>query len=82
MSGLRAAAARLGRDYMMRRRIFMAFWGVVICSFSVGFYRLSAFGTDPYQCLAEGVSNKVPLGFGNVLTLWSSCFLCAKNISA
>lgn len=50
------------------RRLAMSFFGVVVCSFSVGFFRLSAFGTDPYQCFAEGVANMVPIGFGNVLT--------------
>ena len=62
-------------DKRMWRRVFMALVGVVICSFSVGFYRLSAFGTDPYQCLAAGVANKVPLGFGNVLTIMNCILL-------
>ena len=62
-------------DTRMWRRVFMALVGVVICSFSVGFYRLSAFGTDPYQCLAAGVANKVPLGFGNVLTIMNCVLL-------
>jgi len=62
-------------DRMMLRRILMAFVGVVICSFSVGFYRLSAFGTDPYQCLAAGVDNYVPLSFGNVLTIMNCLLL-------
>ena len=53
----------------------MALVGVVICSFSVGFYRLSAFGTDPYQCLAAGVDNLVPLSFGNVLTIMNCILL-------
>ena len=51
------------------RRLAMSFLGVAVCSFSVGFFRLSAFGTDPYQCLAAGLANKLPLGFGNVLTI-------------
>ena len=55
-------------DAMMRRRIFMAFFGVMLCSFAVGFFRLSDFGTDPYQCLAAGLSNVIPIGFGNTLT--------------
>ena len=55
-------------DALMRRRIFMAFFGVMLCSFAVGFFRLSNFGTDPYQCLAAGLSNVIPIGFGNTLT--------------
>ena len=69
MSKLNFAALRGQLDQMMWRRIWMALVGVVICSFSVGFYRLSDFGTDPYQCLAAGVDNLVPLSFGNVLTI-------------
>ena len=62
-------------DVMMRRRIMMAFFGVLLCSFAVGFFRLSDFGTDPYQCLAAGVSNVVPIGFGNVLTIMNCLLL-------
>ena len=62
-------------DVMLRRRIFMAFFGVMLCSFAVGFFRLSDFGTDPYQCLAAGLSNVIPLGFGNVLTILNCILL-------
>lgn len=59
------------------RRLVMSFLGVVVCSFSVGFFRLSAFGTDPYQCLAAGVANQLPFGFGNVLTGLNVLFFLA-----
>ena len=62
-------------DALMRRRVLMAFFGVLLCSFAVGFFRLSNFGTDPYQCLAAGVSNVVPLDFGNVLTILNCVLL-------
>lgn len=62
-------------DVMLRRRIMMAFVGVMLCSFAVGFFRLSDFGTDPYQTLAAGLANVVPLGFGNVLTLLNCILL-------
>lgn len=51
------------------RRLAMSFLGVVVCSFSVGFFKLAQFGTDPYQCLCTGISNKVPIGYGNVQAL-------------
>lgn len=75
MSKLNFAALRGKLDQIMWRRIWMALVGVVICSFSVGFYRLSDFGTDPYQCLAAGVDNLVPLSFGNVLTIMNCILL-------
>ena len=34
-------------DARFRRRVFMAFVGVLLCYFSVGFFRLSDFGTEP-----------------------------------
>ena len=62
-------------DRRLLRRVFMAFLGVVVCSFSVGFYRLSNFGTDPYQCFCGGLSNYIPIGFGNVMMLMNCLLL-------
>lgn len=73
MADFRARLPKM--DRMMVRRLVMAFAGVVICSFSVGFFRLSQFGTDPYQCLAAGFANVVPIGFGNVLTILNCALL-------
>ncbi len=57
------------------RRLAMSFFGVVTCSFSVGLFQLSRFGTDPYQCLMTGLSNRIPIGYGNVQVLMNVLLL-------
>ncbi len=56
-----------------KKRIFMAFVGVCISGFSVGLFRLSLFGTDPFQCFANGIANVVTenfaIGFGTLYTI-------------
>ena len=56
-----------------KKRIIMAFAGVCISGFSVGLFRLSLFGTDPFQCFANGIANAVtnvfPIGFGTLYTI-------------
>lgn len=51
----------------------MAFAGVCISGFSVGLFRLSLFGTDPFQCFANGIANVVTenfaIGFGTLYTI-------------
>ena len=36
------------------KRLLMTSIGVLVCSFSVGMFNLSAFGVDPFQCFAQG----------------------------
>ena len=36
------------------KRLLMTSVGVIVCSFSVGMFNLSAFGVDPFQCFAQG----------------------------
>lgn len=59
----------------LRCRILMSLAGVLLCSFSVGFFRLSRFGTDPYQCLAAGLDRLLPFGFSAVLTVLNCLLL-------
>lgn len=49
-----------------RKRIFMAFIGVALCGFSVGLFKMSMFGTDPFQCFANGLWNITQIGFGTL----------------
>ena len=46
------------------RRVIMTIFGVLIAGFSVGMFNFSAFGMDPFQVLAHGISKHLPLGFG------------------
>lgn len=38
----------------MLKRLLMTATGVLVCSFSVGMFNISAFGVDPFQCFAQG----------------------------
>ena len=60
-----------------RRRLCMAIAGVVICALSVGFFKQAAFGTDPFQCLCNGLDNVVPLRFGTLYVVVCLILLAA-----
>lgn len=46
------------------RRVIMTVFGVLIAGFSVGMFNFSAFGMDPFQVFAHGISMYIPLGYG------------------
>lgn len=50
-----------------KKRVAMTLIGVSLAGFSVGLFKMSLFGTDPFQCFASGVSNQISfLGFGTL----------------
>ena len=51
------------------KRIFMAFIGVCMSGFSVGLFKMSLFGTDPFQCLVSGIWNLIGMNFGTLYTI-------------
>lgn len=67
-------------------RILMAVIGVLVGGASVGLFKMSVFGTDPFQCLMNGLNNVIPIGFGtiyvivNLLMLIGIFFLDRKYI--
>ena len=69
LSHFRQAAGAFFRPGEQRRRLLMALFGVVICALSVGFFRQAAFGTDPFQCMCNGIDNVVPLDFGTLYVI-------------
>lgn len=50
-------------------RIFMSVVGVCTGGFSVGLFKASMFGTDPFQCLMNGLNKAVPIQFGILYTI-------------
>ncbi len=58
-------------------RIFMAVFGVLICGVSVGLFRMSLFGTDPFQCFMNGLNNVIPMSFGTIYALVNLLMLVA-----
>lgn len=53
----------------LARRIIMTTFGTLLCGVSVGLFRNSAFGVDPFQCFCGGIANIVPLDFGTLYLL-------------
>ncbi len=45
-------------------RIFMCVFGVIMCSIAVGFFKLAAFGIDPFQAFMNGLNKVIPISFG------------------
>ncbi len=59
----------------MQKRLFMTVIGVVICSLSVGLFKLAAFGVDPFQAFAAGADALIPIAFGTLYTILNLCLL-------
>lgn len=57
------------RDPLLSRRVWMALLGVLLSGVSVGLFKRSMFGVDPYQCFVNGLANVIPIGFGTLYAL-------------
>ena len=53
----------------------MSVFGVVICGISIGFFKRSAFGVDPYQTLMNGLNAVLPISFGTLYVIANLCLL-------
>ena len=51
---------------MKSKRIFMSVLGVMIGAVSVGFFKLAAFGVDPFQSFMSGIHQMIPIQFGTL----------------
>lgn len=56
-------------------RLCMAVFGVLIGGASIGFFRVSLFGTDPFQCLLEGVAQVAPISYTHLYMIASGIIL-------
>ena len=57
-------------DKKIKKRILMAFIGVIVSGLAVGLFRNARFGTDPFQVFVNGISNKVTfMDFGTLYML-------------
>lgn len=54
---------------MKSKRIFMSVVGVMVCAISVGFFKLAAFGVDPFQTFMSGMDQLIPIDFGTLYVL-------------
>lgn len=54
---------------MKSKRIIMSAAGVLIGAVSVGFFKLAAFGVDPFQVLMGGFDKLIPIEFGTLYVI-------------
>ena len=57
------------RDALLPRRIAMAALGILLTGISIGFFKRSLFGVDPYQCYVNGLANVIPIRYGTLYAL-------------
>lgn len=70
MAGKRQHMKIISLNKRMYKRIIMTVAGVTLGGFSVGLFKLSLFGTDPFQCFVNGISNVVSfMSFGTLYTI-------------
>ena len=63
------------------RRIGMTVAGVLLCAFSVGFFKASLLGVDPFQVLCAGLDHVIPIPFGTLYVLINVVLLCAMFLA-
>jgi len=54
---------------MKKRRIILCAAGVLFGGVSVGFFKLAAFGVDPFQSFMSGMDKLIPIQFGTLYVL-------------
>lgn len=57
------------RDSLLLRRILMSAAGILLTGISIGFFKRSLFGVDPYQCYVNGLANVLPIRYGTLYML-------------
>lgn len=60
---------------MKKKRILMSVLGVFVCAISVGFFKLAAFGVDPFQSFMSGMDKLIPIEFGTLYVIVNVCLL-------
>ncbi len=56
-------------------RIVMTIFGVSVAGLSVGLFKHSQFGTDPFQCFANGIHTLLPINFGTLYMILNAVLL-------
>lgn len=63
-----------------RRRLAMTLLGVTTCAVSVAVFKQAGFGTDPFQCLCNGLDRVIPIDFGTLYMLVNLALLAVVFI--
>lgn len=57
------------------RRLGMSIIGVVTCGIAVGFFKLAAFGVDPFQAFMGGLNEVITINFGTLYVIVNAILL-------
>lgn len=60
---------------MKSKRILMSIAGVIITAFSIGAFKLAAFGVDPFQSFMSGIDELIPIDFGTLYVIVNAVLL-------
>ena len=61
----------------LTKRIIMSTFGVILSGISVGIFKFSAFGVDPFQSLMSGLDAVIPINFGTLYVITNVVLLIA-----
>ena len=65
----------MGLNKTLARRIGMSLCGVITCAVAVGFFKMAAFGVDPFQSLMSGLDQLIPIPFGTLYVIVNGVLL-------
>ena len=66
---------------MLKRRIAMSLFGVIICAIAVGIFKIAALGVDPFQSLMSGLDKLIPIEFGTLYVIVNAILLIFSLIA-
>ena len=66
---------KIGSVTVSPRRILMSLCGVAVCAVAVGFFKMAAFGVDPFQSLMSGLDQLIPIPFGTLYVIVNAVLL-------
>lgn len=64
-----------GIFFMLKKRIAMSLFGVIIGGICVGLFKLAAFGVDPFQSFMAGLDAVIPISFGTLYMIVNALLL-------
>lgn len=60
---------------MLKRRILMSLGGVFCGAIAVSFFKVAAFGVDPFQSFMSGIDKLIPISFGTLYVIVNAVLL-------
>lgn len=54
---------------MLKKRIAMSLFGIIICAIAVGVFKIAALGVDPFQSFMAGLDQMIPISFGTLYVI-------------